>query len=88
MIASYNRWSLAAGITGLGLMVTGTVLEKAHGESALSALPMLSGLVLFVIGCSLCAKAKGRHWAWGFLGIANVLGYIVLAMLEDRSARS
>jgi tetratricopeptide (TPR) repeat protein len=31
------------------------------------------------------ARAKGYHWAWGFLGLLSFVGWIILVCLPDRS---
>ncbi len=46
---------------------------------------VLLGTVLLIIGLVYYAKAKGRHPAWGIMGLLSIIGLIVLALLKDRS---
>lgn len=46
---------------------------------------MSGGACLFVCGCFMYAKGKGRSFAWGILGLLGPLGLGILYVLKDRS---
>ena len=89
MNAGYNRLSLVLGTLGLLLYIVGSATVGC-GESPLALARIaiaafLGGTVLLVVGLALYAKAKRRHWAWGFVGLLSLPGFLVLGLLEDRS---
>ena len=45
----------------------------------------LGGSLLLIIGLGFYAKAKGRHPAWGLMGLLSLIGVLVLACLTDRT---
>jgi MFS family permease len=47
---------------------------------------LLTGTVVLAVGLGLYAKAKGRHRAFSVAALASVLGLVLVALLEDRSA--
>ena len=49
------------------------------------ALVSLVGAILFLVGLAFYAKAKGRHPAWGLVGLLSLIGLIVLVCLKDTS---
>lgn len=90
----YNRWSLAWGLPGVFLQFVGTgivgtaTMHRRGPDPSLVLTGLLVGLggtVLFIVGLALYAKAKGRHWAWGFLGLLWLIGLLVLGLLRDRA---
>ena len=57
-----------------------------HGVYRYFGFPMiLGGLILFISGCVMYAKGKGRNGCWGFLGICGPLGLLILYCLKDKS---
>jgi hypothetical protein len=46
---------------------------------------MAGGACLFICGCFMYAKGKGRSFAWGFLGLLGLPGLVILYVLKDRS---
>ena len=40
--------------------------------------------LLVTAGCIFWVKAKGYHFAWGFLGLLNIFGIIILMFFKDR----
>lgn len=46
---------------------------------------MVVGYVLLLLGCWALAKSKGYNSAWGFLGILNIGGPIILAFFRDKT---
>ena len=77
MIKEYNRKSLYYGIPGLCVQIIGVI--------ASSPLLVLVGGIFLIVGLCMYAKAKGRHYAWGFFGLLSWIGIIVLACLNDES---
>ncbi|MHB1156564.1 MAG: hypothetical protein ACYC26_06970 [Phycisphaerales bacterium] len=47
----------------------------------------LLGVGFFIWGCRHYAMSKGRHPAWGWLGLLNIIGLIVLVLLGNRASR-
>ena len=43
------------------------------------------GYSMFIFGCINYVKAKGYHWAIGFLGMLNLIGLIILVLLPDKN---
>jgi hypothetical protein len=94
MDAALNRKSLQLGITGLALQFAGIVLPAflgyAHSKnmpewlSWVTTMGIIGGGVLFILGLSYYAAAKGHsRWA-GLLGLFSIFGLLVLALLPDR----
>jgi len=46
---------------------------------------MSAGYALFICGCFMYSKGKGRSFWWGILGVLGPLGLLVLYVLKDRS---
>lgn len=46
-----------------------------------------AGVILFIWGCRHYAMSKGRHPAWGWLGLLNVIGLVCLVLLGNRARR-
>ncbi len=46
---------------------------------------MLGASILFVCGCFMYSKGKGRSWYFGLFGFLGPLGLLVLYCLKDRS---
>jgi len=45
----------------------------------------LVGMGMFIYGCMNYVKAKGYNQYWGLLGLLNLIGLIVLAILPDKN---
>jgi hypothetical protein len=93
MLAEYkNKGNLGIGLgialaVGSGLAVGALATNGRIDPSMLMVVVVLrlAGLALFVWGCGMYAKAKGRsgvNCLWGFLGL---IGLIVLACMKDHS---
>ena len=91
MIAQYKASGDRHTVCGFVLMIVGGVL----GQNQSSVLMSFGGLILglvggiqFVVGCSCLARARGRHGAWGLLGILSLIGYfIILIILRDKAKK-
>lgn len=74
-------WGGAA-FFGLGYFFSGAPQAAyAYFGSAI----MIAGYILFVCGCFMYAKGKGRSFWWGVLGLLGPLGLPLLYCLKDRS---
>jgi hypothetical protein len=87
MIARYNNVSLALGIPGLLLQIGGNFWAAPYfgGQLAVGRSVMALGTLLLIAGLAFYAKAKGRHPAWGLLGLLSFIGLILLACLSDHA---
>ena len=90
MIAGENRKSLVFGVPGLILQIlqiVAIVVPMLLGDNpdmkALGIVPLLVGTALLTVGLVFYARAKGRHPAWGLMGLLSLIGLIVLACLKD-----
>ena len=92
MLEGYRkRVNLGVGL-GIILQLAGTSFTFEAGYSnfinLIGAFVFLVGMALFIWGLCMYAKGKGRHWLWGFLGLFNVIGLIVLFFLKALPAKS
>ena len=88
MIKRYNNESFLFYISGFIIRVLALPAAgvTGQGNSVIVALFfIIAGTALMVIGFGSYAKAKGRSTKWGLVGLAGMLGIIVLGLLEDRS---
>lgn len=88
MIAQYNRISLFWGVPGLALQVAGVVVGNNSDTFvvvAAGAATALLGTLLLTVGLCYYSKAKGRHPAWGVVGLMSFAGLLVLAILKDHT---
>jgi hypothetical protein len=46
---------------------------------------MLGGYVLFICGCFMYARGKGRNWYWGIFSVLGPVGLLFLYCLKDNS---
>ncbi len=80
-----SLWSLA----GFALEILGVLADLPHrgiGFSSVVALAAtVTGAAFFVVGVYYLARAKGRSPAWAILGLLSLLGWILVAFLEDRT---
>ena len=74
---------MALGGPGLILQLVGNEFLKSN--QGLAGFLMSSGAALFVAGLGYYAAAKGRSRWWGLCGFLSIVGFFVLASLEDRS---
>ena len=75
-------------IWGIILQCLGGLVPLAASRPFLALLGWLmlsSGTLLLVIGFAYYAKAKGRSPAWSLLGLASIVGWIVLLFLTAKS---
>jgi len=66
----------------LGFLVTG---KDSSGYLFFGKAIMLCSYALFICGCFMYARGKGRSWYWGILGVLGPLGLLVLYCLMDRA---
>lgn len=78
-------------IVALGLLfvpagpITGGLVESAAVRHA-GALATSFGVAAFTFGCIQLARAKGRPWWFGLLGLANLVGLAILwFVVADRA---
>ena len=72
---------------GLGaglLLAIGAGIVSGSVSAELGGLLYLVAAGAWVWGCFKYAEAKGYHPAFGLLGLATLLGLIVLAVLPDK----
>ena len=92
MLSEYKkRINLGVGI-GFILHTAGKIMFSGyagHGHSVILAGYIIFALAIpiFIYGLSMYAKAKGRHWAWGFLGFLSLFGLIILYFLKDNNRK-
>ncbi len=95
MIARFNRISLLYGIPGILLQIAAPLVgywivpdvPQFQGVAAeLQAVVALIGTSLLLAGLAYHAKAKGRSPWWCLLAFFSCIGWLGLALLQDRSA--
>ena len=83
------RKGSALALTGFALELLGAVANIPHEEilfgSPIGLLATLTGMVFFVAGVYYLARSKGRSPTWAFLGLLSLLGWILVAFLEDHT---
>lgn len=86
MDAAQNRTSLMFGVPGIVLQIVGALMGRdiIPGGETVGLIVQIAGTILLIVGLSFYARAKGRHPAWGLLGLLSIIGLIVLAVLPDR----
>jgi len=86
MIKRYNNLSFAFFIPGIILQITASVLlEKQSPPSLLAVFLLAIGSALSITGFAFYAKAKGQSPIFGVVGLAGVIGLVILALLKDKS---
>ncbi len=77
------------GLAGFALELLGAVANiPYHGgetSSYAGTASALVGLVFFVVGVYYLAQSKGRSPAWAVLGIFSLVGWILVAFIEDHT---
>ena len=65
-------------------VIAGALSENgAPGTEVLQAVALIGGLG-YVVGLCLLARAKGRSWAWGLMGLMCVVGGVVVPILKEK----
>ena len=77
MIKKYNNYSLLFGIPGL--------IAQTYSSMINSDLFFLSGTALVIVGLFFYTKAKARHPLFCLLGFLSIIGWLILAVLKDKS---
>lgn len=88
MLTKYKaRTNIGIGV-GFLVMCIGTWMTRGHGGgiSIAGRALVVAGLLFYLWGCAMYAKAKGQHPAWGLLGLGLLLGLIALVILPDEHA--
>ncbi len=67
----------------LGALIS--VSQQARSYVFFGHMIMAGGIVLFICGCFMYARGKGRSWYWGILGLTGPAGLLLLYCLKDRS---
>ena len=81
MGSNLQKLSFHFGIPGLALHLLGvSLLVWSH---LIGNILLFTGFFLMVIGVIYYVRSKGRHWAWSFLILLDLIGLIVLFFLED-----
>ena len=70
-------------LLGLTLSLVGQFGSYTEDTAIYGLLLWLIGTVIFVVGASYYARAKGRSPWWGAAGLFGLLGLIVLVVLKD-----
>ena len=86
MLAEYKQKTNVGLGVGLLMQIGGNVLMGSGTALApvIGLLLLLGGWGVFIWGTISYATGKGHHGAWGLLGLASLLGLIVLMLLPDR----
>ncbi len=74
-----NTLSLGIGAPGLLLQGMG-----ASRSSLLFFLASIVGTAMLIVGLAYYAQYRGRHWAFGLLGLASCLGTIILYFIGKK----
>jgi uncharacterized membrane protein YfcA len=72
------------------LLVVGTAigyLSFLPPQEAVAYSMLMVSLCMSVYGCYLWARLKGRHWIWMIFGLLAPAGFLMLALLQDRSKK-
>jgi hypothetical protein len=88
MIKRYNNKSLALGIPGIVLQITGQGVSRVYPETGIGLLGVLAlfvGTGLLIVGLAYYAIAKGRSGWWGLCGFLSLIGLLILALLKDKA---
>jgi hypothetical protein len=84
------KWPSAAGVWGGSfLFFVGYLIRQAPQPLYVTAghLVMAGAAILFLAGCFLYARGKGRSPYWGVAGFLGPLGLLLLYCLKDYSGR-
>ena len=95
MIKAYRQQADSLVLAGIVVQFVALATVPAtaywvHWPGSVGGLPWISvalffaGWLLFILGCSAFARAKGYHRAWGLFGLLSLFGPVVLAFFPDR----
>ncbi len=89
MLPEYKKKTfIGIGLAILITIVIGFMLAVSQfiSKGAYSAPKVIYIIPGFPAIYGLCcyAKGKGYHWAWGLLGLLNIIGLIILISFPDR----
>jgi hypothetical protein len=73
------------------LLVTGTAigyLSFLPSQLPVAYTILTVALCLSVYGCYLWARLKSRHWLWMAFGLLAPAGFLMLALLRDKSKKT
>ena len=76
-------------LTGIGMQLVSQLFMI--GEDLLPVAELflfLAGAGFVIHGLALIARSKSRSPFWGVLGLLSLVGWILVAFLEDRSAEA
>ncbi len=80
-IASVSRLRTILLLAGTSIGYLSLVPENL----ALAYSMLVVSICMSVYGCYLWAKLKGRHWIWMVFGLLAPAGFVMLAVLRDKS---
>jgi hypothetical protein len=89
MVAELSKKSNKFLLLGFFIWMGGNITQGVYASNPtavfLGWLVVLVGIGLFVYGCMFYAQAKGQNKWLGLLGLANLLGLIILFALPDNN---
>lgn len=89
MIKQYKNYTIILLIAAFVLIFIVRGIDKPDNEQTEPAdtfmLFNLAGIILICLGCMYMAKGKGYHGAWGFLGLLNFIGVLILLFFKDKT---
>lgn len=89
MNIKFDRQSLIWVVFGTIGQIAGFIIAKTFNEHALLALLIfIIGTIILVIGLGIYAKKRGYYPFLGLLGLAGVLGYLILGLLTEKKITS
>ena len=75
------------GLAGFALELLGAVAQIPYQGigfgSPVGLAATITGAAFLVVGVYYLARSKGRHPAWAILGLLSLVGWILVAFLED-----
>lgn len=86
MLVKYKNKANLWLIIGFIVEIVGNVIKGLNPSMIMFGwLIFWLGAGLFIFGCVNYVKAKGYNGAFGFLGLASLLGLIILALMPDKN---
>ena len=87
MLKEYRLQAILGIWGGFLLFTLGFLVMSKHeaGYIFFGNTIMSGSYALFICGCFMYARGKGRSWYWGVLGLLGPLGLLVLYCLMDKS---
>lgn len=77
--------SVASGFIAAPMMAPNASGSVSPGALLSFSLIRLFGGAIFIYGCVMYAKGKGRSGWWGAFGLLSLIGLIVLVCLKDHA---